>query len=207
MSSNSVDRILARNLLYLRESRGMSRKELAERAAIHGADFSETAIRRAEDAKRPIRASELFALSQVFDVEVNTLMVMDMTGQHPIVQAMARLTEAEQYLEEDLQKLSSIIPHLSGSVTELEKAVNAFAEANHLITEAPLAENTGLTLPDGRVCLPNTHIERALNLLKMVRPIDEGAMNLYVDNNSVFEQQAWNSVSARAVKLMGGGSN
>ena len=207
MSSNSVDRILARNLLYLRESRGMSRKELAERAAIHGADFSETAIRRAEDAKRPIRASELFALSQVFDVEVNTLMVTDMTGQHPIVQAMARLTEAEQYLEEDLQTLSSIIPHLSGSVTELEKAVIVFAEANHLITEAPLAENTGLKLPDGRVCLPNTHIERALNLLKMVRPIDEGAMNLYVDNHSVFEQQAWNSVSARALKLMGGGSN
>lgn len=207
MSSNSVDRILARNLLYLRESRGMSRKELAERAAIHGADFSETAIRRAEDAKRPIRASELFALSQVFDVEVSNLMLVDMTGQHPIVQAMARLTEAEQYLEEDLQKLSSIIPHLSGSVTELEKAVIVFAEANHLITEAPLAENTGLKLPDGRVCLPNAHIERALNLLEMVRPIDEGAINLYVDNNSVFEQQAWNSASARAVKLMGGGSN
>ncbi|OHQ64663.1 hypothetical protein HMPREF2657_02395 [Corynebacterium sp. HMSC072B08] len=185
----------------------MSRKELAERAAIHGAEFSETAIRRAEDAKRPIRASELFALSQVFDVEVSNLMLVDMTGQHPIVQAAARLKETEQHLEENLHTLSSTIPQLAEAVHDLEEAVVAFAEANHLIAEAPPAGMTGLKLPNGRISLPNNHVERVLDLLETVQPIEEAAMDLYTDNNAVFVHYSWHSFSAEALKLMGGGSN
>lgn len=99
MENSELNKNIEKNMSHLREARGLSRKELAERASLFDVSFSETAIRRVEDGSRPMRADELAAVCEIFRVEPRDFMYNDMTDGNSVTNAAYDLKEKEKAFE------------------------------------------------------------------------------------------------------------
>jgi transcriptional regulator with XRE-family HTH domain len=73
-----IDANIAANVRAYREAAGISQEELAQRMADRGFPFTQATVWKVENGQRPVRASELTALADVF----GRLLLTDLTG-HP----------------------------------------------------------------------------------------------------------------------------
>src|SRR3954451_2326145 len=63
-----IDQNIAANLRAYREARGISQEELAQRMADRGFGFGQATVWKIESGQRPVRASELIALTDSLEV-------------------------------------------------------------------------------------------------------------------------------------------
>ncbi len=61
-----LERVMCDKFRVLREERGWSQKELAEKVKGYGFDFHQSTIAKLESGTRPLRVAEMYALSHVF---------------------------------------------------------------------------------------------------------------------------------------------
>ncbi|MBT2483364.1 MULTISPECIES: helix-turn-helix transcriptional regulator [unclassified Microbacterium] len=61
-----LERVMCDKFRMLREERGWSQKELAEKVRDYGFDFHQSTIAKLESGARPLRVAEMYALSHVF---------------------------------------------------------------------------------------------------------------------------------------------
>jgi transcriptional regulator with XRE-family HTH domain len=68
------EQVLGRRLRVLRQERGWSQPDLAEKVRLFGYEWSQATITRLEAATRPIRVNELVALAELFRIPVEKLL-------------------------------------------------------------------------------------------------------------------------------------
>lgn len=69
-----LERRFGRGIKTMREARGWSQTELAERLAELGFEYHQTTIGKIESAARPLRLSELFAFAGVFGIPASDML-------------------------------------------------------------------------------------------------------------------------------------
>ncbi|TMR87940.1 helix-turn-helix domain-containing protein [Nonomuraea basaltis] len=76
MNSDSVDAevVFGLGLRHLRQQRGWTQQELAERLKAQGTSLHQSAVARIEAANRPVRLNEALALARVLEVELPDLL-------------------------------------------------------------------------------------------------------------------------------------
>jgi transcriptional regulator with XRE-family HTH domain len=66
----TLEQLAARQLRLLRQARGWSQQEVAEKLRAYGYDWSQATVTRLESASRPIRLNELADLAALYGVKV-----------------------------------------------------------------------------------------------------------------------------------------
>lgn len=126
MTTGEVNKNIAQNLTYLRESRGISRKDLAARAAIMEVALSETAIRRIEDGSRPMRADEAAAIASIFNIPLETFLFESLNTQTPVNRALYAMQDALVAFVTDLKAIEKSGSELLTSTAKLQMAISEY---------------------------------------------------------------------------------
>ncbi len=81
----------------LREERGWSQKEMAERVRSYGFDFHQSTVAKLESGGRPLRVAEMYALSHVFQLPPGAVFFMAAsTREHDAMDSLTELLETEE---------------------------------------------------------------------------------------------------------------
>lgn len=78
-SPDGKNNVCGRNIAYLRKTRNLSQRELAERLQLMGYDMDKNAIQRIESGQRFVTDIEIQAFADLFDVDIPVLFGKDMT--------------------------------------------------------------------------------------------------------------------------------
>ncbi len=172
MGLNGVNENASKNLLYLRELRHLSRKELAERAALFDVALSETAIRRIEDGSRPLRVDEAAAISEIFNIDLQELLYQSLGGQDPLKKSIHALREGVSKLETADETLSQSAKDLIRARGEVMMSLIQYSEFadirisdDELETLPQTVREGATTLPNGMVILADSEAFRAIKAL------------------------------------------
>lgn len=94
----------------LREAKGWSQQEIADRMKRRGFDWMQSTVAKTEAAARPIRINEAFALARVFDESINALIYEEsvrgnlehavFVAEDAVAEAESRVQDAEQALQQ-----------------------------------------------------------------------------------------------------------
>jgi transcriptional regulator with XRE-family HTH domain len=68
-----LEATVAKNLRWLRESRGLSQEQLGSDLALHGFGMHYTTVAQVEFGARPLRLNEVAALAALFQVPIESL--------------------------------------------------------------------------------------------------------------------------------------
>lgn len=71
-----LERVMCDKFRMLREERGWSQKDLAEKVREYGFDFHQSTIAKLESGARPLRVAEMYALSHVFRIPPGAVFFM-----------------------------------------------------------------------------------------------------------------------------------
>lgn len=88
----------------VREERGMSQEAVTERLAVVGYRMHQTTYAKLEAGKRPMRLSELYALSKVFDVPLSYFFFDD---EHPLTWVSHSLEMLRNRIDQVLEGIST----------------------------------------------------------------------------------------------------
>lgn len=69
-----MESVVGSRVRDLRESRGWTQRQLAERMKARGFDWHQTTAAKTEAADRPLRVNEVYALARAFDESVMSLL-------------------------------------------------------------------------------------------------------------------------------------
>jgi transcriptional regulator with XRE-family HTH domain len=68
-----LEAVVAKNVRWLRESRGLSQRQLGSDLALHGFGMHVTTVARLEGGARPLRLNEVAAIAALFTVPIESL--------------------------------------------------------------------------------------------------------------------------------------
>jgi transcriptional regulator with XRE-family HTH domain len=68
-----LEAVVAKNVRWLRESRGLSQRQLGSDLALHGVGMPDTSVARLEAGARPLRLNEVAAIAALFTVPIESL--------------------------------------------------------------------------------------------------------------------------------------
>jgi len=68
-----LEAVVAKNVRWLRESRGLSQQELGSDLALHGFGMHYTTVAQLEVGARPLRLNEVAAIAALFEVPIESL--------------------------------------------------------------------------------------------------------------------------------------
>ncbi|HYO18168.1 MAG TPA: helix-turn-helix transcriptional regulator [Dermatophilaceae bacterium] len=68
-----LEEVVAKNVRWLRESRGLSQQELGSDLALHGFGMHYTTVAQLEVGARPLRLNEVAAIAALFEVPIESL--------------------------------------------------------------------------------------------------------------------------------------
>lgn len=93
----------------LREERGWSQRDLAERVREYGFDFHQSTIAKLEAGTRPLRVAEMYALSHVFKMPPGAVFFMvygvrEFSGFDELTEMLAREEESRADMEKIMLK-------------------------------------------------------------------------------------------------------
>lgn len=71
-----LEKVMCDKFRILREERGWSQKDLAEKVGEYGFDFHQSTIAKIESGSRPLRVAEMYALSHVFRIPPGAVFFM-----------------------------------------------------------------------------------------------------------------------------------
>jgi len=172
MGLSAVNQNASKNVLYLRELRNLSRKELAERAALFDVALSETAIRRIEDGSRPLRADEAAAISEIFNIDLQELLYQSLEGQDPLKKSIHALREGVSKLETADAAFSQSAKDLVRARADVMMSLIRYSEFAHIRVDGDELETLpqtvregATTLPNGMVILADSEASRAIKAL------------------------------------------
>jgi transcriptional regulator with XRE-family HTH domain len=72
-----LEAVVAKNVRWLRESRGLSQQELGSDLALHGFGMHYTTVAQLEVGARPLRLNEVAAIAALFEVPIESLWEKD----------------------------------------------------------------------------------------------------------------------------------
>jgi transcriptional regulator with XRE-family HTH domain len=131
---------VSRRVRELRETRGWSQTELAERLKPYGFDMHQTTVAKLERGGRPIRVNEAAALADVFQVGLGELLA---NGERPVGvldEAGRRLREVRR-LRVEYEQAQRFSRDLEREFTVMrDKHVHAVKECHRLGKEVAEAE-------------------------------------------------------------------
>ncbi len=144
-SYKDIDRNIAANVRAYREAAGISQEELAQRMTDCGFGFSQATIWKIESGQRPVRASELIALTDALGVSLAT--------------SLTREPEATKYTIQ-LKQTSAAA---SAAYHAVKEAAAAYLEAQvQLLFAAREAHDAGLGVTELYTSWLTTQAEEAV---------------------------------------------
>jgi transcriptional regulator with XRE-family HTH domain len=121
------EQLIGRLLRQLRQGRGWSQQEVAERMRAYGYQWSQATVTRLESASRPIRVNELTDLARLFEIHVTQFM----NPEESVV--WDDLDGLEREIEELSAKQVVMREHLANQIALAEEAARGRAAvAAHL---------------------------------------------------------------------------
>lgn len=143
------DAQIGRNIASIRESRGLSQKDLADAMRSIGFKWSQATVWNVERGERPLRATELVALEGILKVltpdivaDDETARVRELTRQvHQAYEAIRTSTAAYDRLTFDLALVADRIENKTGFAMLSENWVNTSAE--EVVREYHREQNEG----------------------------------------------------------------
>jgi len=108
------EQVAARQLRLLRQGRGWSQQDVAEKMQAYGYQWSQATVTRLESASRPIRLNELADLAILYDVPIAQFLEPEISG--------SGLGDPGA-LEREIQRLELERDGLRGSVLEADAAM------------------------------------------------------------------------------------
>lgn len=122
-----IDQNIAANVRAYREAAGISQEEMAQRMADRGFPFTQATIWKVESGQRPVKASELIALADVF----GRILLTDLTSQPDATRHTIHLEQASR--------------RASDAYDTLKEAAAAYLDAQvQLVYAARLAHDAGM---------------------------------------------------------------
>lgn len=110
-----AEKLAGQRLRDLRQSRGWSQREVAERMKAYGYDWQQATVQRIEAATRPIRLNEVIDLAVMFGVSLDDLLVGLTAGLDDIEAVNEEIAEYGAFLRE--------------AEAEMHRALGALADA------------------------------------------------------------------------------
>lgn len=143
----------------LRQKRGWSQQDVAEKMRPYGYKWSQATVTRLESASRPIRVNELADLAMLFDVAVSQfldsrILEFDRDDLEALEREIADLVSKRAHLQADLDAQTALVNRAAGAAASLSADV-ARVEARLMVLEhwAARFKEIGLEAPrkdDGR---------------------------------------------------------
>lgn len=133
------EQFAGRRVATLRNERGWTQQELAERLAQLGHEMHQTTVAKLESGRRPIRLNELIALATLLEVPATSLMPQDGA---PSAYEVARLEANDLARQVDSweKQRDHFQMGLDHAIQRLEEANRAFEQALDRMREAKLLE-------------------------------------------------------------------
>jgi transcriptional regulator with XRE-family HTH domain len=109
--SVDLEATVAKNVCWLRENRGISRKQLGLDLLHHGFGMDERTVLELESGEKPLRLNEIAVIAAYFNVPIQSLWRDDAEIAHELLLAaeaadeQARRVAAEYYTQQRIERL------------------------------------------------------------------------------------------------------